>query len=211
MALLIHFLREDDLFFDVGANIGSYSVLASGVCRATTWAFEPDPRTSLSLKRNVEVNKLDDLVTVHQIAIGDVEGQLEFTEGLDTVNRAAIEEDVVTQTVPVGTLDSIAGMYCPLMLKIDVEGYEPHVLRGAATHIKNENLKVIVVETTTPEIESEFGKHGFVRGYYDPFKRKLSKSSNEYLDNNKLFIRDWHFVAQRLQQARHFDVLGHSI
>src|SRR5262249_8696404 len=42
MMFLLHFLRRGDLFFDIGANVGTYTVLASGVCGAKTWAFEPD-------------------------------------------------------------------------------------------------------------------------------------------------------------------------
>jgi hypothetical protein len=49
MMLPLHFLREGDLFLDIGANVGSYTVLASGVCRAKTLAFEPDPGTSRHL------------------------------------------------------------------------------------------------------------------------------------------------------------------
>ena len=41
MMLPLHFLREGDLFLDIGSNVGSYAVLASRVCGATTWAFEP--------------------------------------------------------------------------------------------------------------------------------------------------------------------------
>ena len=43
MALLMHGLRPGDLFVDVGANIGSFTVLASAVCKAQTIAFEPHP------------------------------------------------------------------------------------------------------------------------------------------------------------------------
>jgi hypothetical protein len=43
MAFVLHFLRKDDLFLDVGANIGSYTVLASGVVGAETICFEPVP------------------------------------------------------------------------------------------------------------------------------------------------------------------------
>ena len=51
MAFTLHFLRPDDLFLDVGANIGSYTLLASGVCKARTIAFEPDPETMALLRR----------------------------------------------------------------------------------------------------------------------------------------------------------------
>src|ERR1700737_2016418 len=59
MMFMLHFLQEGDLFLDVGANVGSYTVLASGVCRASTWAFEPDPNTVRHLRRNIAINELD--------------------------------------------------------------------------------------------------------------------------------------------------------
>src|SRR4051812_3701990 len=40
MMFVLHFLRRGELFLDVGANVGTYAVLASGVCKANTWAFE---------------------------------------------------------------------------------------------------------------------------------------------------------------------------
>src|SRR5262245_33485687 len=43
MMFLLHFLRAGDLFLDIGANVGTYTVLASGVSKASTRAFEPDP------------------------------------------------------------------------------------------------------------------------------------------------------------------------
>src|SRR6185295_2090869 len=46
MMLLLHFLRPGDIFLDMGANIGSYSLLAAGVAGATAHAFEPDPQTA---------------------------------------------------------------------------------------------------------------------------------------------------------------------
>ena len=53
--------RKSELFLDVGANIGSYTILASGVCRARTIAFEPDPETANHLRRNVQENELNNL------------------------------------------------------------------------------------------------------------------------------------------------------
>ena len=79
MAFLLHFLRPNDLFYDVGANVGSYTVLASGVCRARTLAFEPDPEAAAALRRNVEFNGLADLVSVRDFAVGSSEGVAGFT------------------------------------------------------------------------------------------------------------------------------------
>src|SRR6266511_4636383 len=87
MMFLLHFLRSGDLFLDIGANVGTYTVLASGVCKASTVAFEPDPTTVLALKRNIEVNGVQDLVTVHELALGATECEVRFTVGLDSTNK----------------------------------------------------------------------------------------------------------------------------
>ena len=63
MAFVLHFLRPGDLFVDIGANIGSYTVLASGVRKARTMAFEPDPLTFEALSRNIALNQLEELGT----------------------------------------------------------------------------------------------------------------------------------------------------
>src|ERR1700730_10681604 len=86
MMFPLHFLREGDLFLDIGANIGSYTVLASGVCRSTTWAFEPDPNTLHHLKRNIAINELNGLVTVYECVLGPTQGEIPFTVGRDPVN-----------------------------------------------------------------------------------------------------------------------------
>ena len=59
MAFLMHLLDADDAFVDVGANRGSYSLLAAGVSGAETWAFEPNPEAYLGLMRNVRLNRLE--------------------------------------------------------------------------------------------------------------------------------------------------------
>jgi hypothetical protein len=56
MGFLLHLLRPNDLFLDVGTNIGSYTILAASVCRARAIAFEPDPDTVRVLRRNIAIN-----------------------------------------------------------------------------------------------------------------------------------------------------------
>ena len=57
MAFALHLLRPGDLFIDVGANAGTYTVLASGVAGAFTEAFEPIPPTADRLELNIAVNR----------------------------------------------------------------------------------------------------------------------------------------------------------
>ena len=54
MSFLLHFLNEADTFYDVGANIGSYTILAAGVCGAKVCSFEPVPSTFFFFKRKCE-------------------------------------------------------------------------------------------------------------------------------------------------------------
>jgi hypothetical protein len=87
MAFTLHFLRPGDLFLDVGANIGSYTLLASGVCKAKAISFEPDSQTMALLRRNIDLNRLHECVELKEAAVGAEEGEVEFTTGRDTGNH----------------------------------------------------------------------------------------------------------------------------
>jgi FkbM family methyltransferase len=211
MMLLLHFLRESDLFLDIGANVGSYVVLASGVCRARTWAFEPDPDTVRQLKRNISVNSLDEMVTVSECALGATRAEVPFTIGLDTMNKVAVASDKNVRKVRQERLDTLVSGALPVMIKIDVEGYEEDVLRGAKSLIANPSLKVIELETVTPWIAGILLSNQFERAYYDPFRRELGREPNDLGSSNFLFVRDWPFVVTRLVTAKRVEILGRRI
>jgi FkbM family methyltransferase len=215
MALTVHFLREGDLFFDVGANVGSYTVLASGIARARTWAFEPDPGTARDFSRNVETNALGDRVVLHQVAVGPADGEVSFTQGEGAMNRV---EAGAAQTVPQRAIDSLTGGAAPSMIKLDVEGYEEQALLGARRTLANPALKVIAMEGTTPSILQLFADNGLERAFYDPFTRVLQRTPNSlaYADgkwtlSNEFYVRDWEFVSERLKTARPITVFGSKI
>jgi FkbM family methyltransferase len=211
MMLPLHLLREGDLFLDIGSNIGSYTILASGICRAATWAFEPDPETVAALKRNIDLNELTGRVVVHELALGDTDGTVSFTRGLDTINRVAMGGEESVRTVTVRRLDTLTGYNRPLMIKMDVEGYEEPVVRGAHGLLAGDSLKVIELETLTAEIKTTLDHHGFRRAYYDPFCRALTTVPNDQPSSNAVFVRDWDFVAARLAAAPAVEILGRSI
>lgn len=212
MMLLLHLLRRGDVFLDIGANIGSYTLLAAGAAGATTLAFEPDPGTAQSLRRNIALNRLEDRVTVHETALGEGDGTVRFSCGLDTVNHVVTGEGNGTfREVPVRRLDALMDGRQPLMMKIDVEGYEEPVLRGAASVLGGESLKVIVIETLTPEIERTFAAHRFERVYYDPFGRVLGTAPNGLPANNALYVRDRPMLEQRIRDANPVRIFGRSI
>jgi FkbM family methyltransferase len=145
MAFTLHLLRPGDQFIDVGANAGTYTVLASGVAGAFTDAFETIPPTADRLEYNVLVNALGSFVTVHRVGIGSCPGRLRFAVAEDTVNRVA-SEDRLAEEFPVETLDRMLSRKAPTLIKIDVEGYEPEVLAGAAAVLKSKSLLALIVE-----------------------------------------------------------------
>jgi FkbM family methyltransferase len=211
MMLPLHFLREGDLFLDIGANVGSYTVISSGVCRARTWAFEPDPDTVRHLRRNVAINGVESLVTIYEQALGRDAGEIPFTIGLDTINRVAAPGEKNVRMVHQDRLDALIGTARPVMIKMDVEGYEEEVLRGAQVLLGKECLKVVELETVTPSINEMLLGYAFERAYYDPFSRRLERESIGASSSNFVFIKDWSFVSARLMAARKIEVLGQAI
>ena len=211
MMFPLHFLREGDLFLDIGANIGSYTVLASGVCRAATWAFEPEPNTARHLKRNIEINDLEKLVTVHECALGPSQGEIPFTIGLDTANKVAGANDKNVRIVRQEQLDKLIGASQPIMIKMDVEGYEEDVLQGATALLASPCLKVIESETVTPGISRMMLSNNFEMAYYNPFTRRLDRNPLAWKSSNSLFIRDWPVVEARLAIAKRIKIFNYNI
>lgn len=211
MMLPLHFLRQNDLFLDIGANVGTYTVLASGVCRATTYAFEPDPETQSKLRRNVEINQIEEYVQVFECALGPRSGTTAFTIGLDTNNRIATANDTATRTVRMEALDKIVYDLNPAMMKIDVEGAGLEVLSGAEHTLVNPSLKIIELEYPSAECIRILSSNGFEIGCYDPFHRTLNRDVSSCRSSNALFVRDWPFVTDRLLRARPVEILGRTI
>lgn len=210
MAFVLHALRPGDLFVDVGANIGSYSILASGVAGAHSVAIEPDPRTAKNLARNVEVNRLADEVEIVEAAVGAEEGTITFTTGKDTMNRVATGADVDVQTVPLKRLDEILENYKPTLAKFDVEGYETKALLGAEQTLAQSSLSAVLLETVDDEALGILERHRFKKFGYSPERRQLMEDD---LGNgaNLLFVRDAELLQQRLSSSPARNFRGHLI
>lgn len=189
MTFVLDTLTANDTFLDIGANVGSYTVLASKVCGARTIAFEPDPQTVNFLTRNIEVNCIGDRVAVIQAALGAESGAINFTRGRDTVNRVARSNEADTQTVPMVRLDDALEGREPALIKMDVEGYEAEVLKGAAKTLASQNLKALIVETVDAEVEDILRAAGFRKKYYNTSEKTLQ--DEEFIPSkNSIMVRD---------------------
>ncbi len=211
MGFLLHFLREDDLFVDIGANIGAYTILASSEIQAKTLSIEPIPDTFKILNENIKINNINNKVTALNIGLAGNKSELFFTDTLDTVNHVSTNSETNTIKVPVQTLDDLLyGADIPILLKIDVEGYEWEVLRGAGNVLKNQELKVIIIELNgsgyrygfqDAAIHQKLLNCGYSPYAYDPMTRNLTELVS-YGTQNTIYIRDFEYVSKRVKSAR---------
>jgi FkbM family methyltransferase len=210
MSFLLHLLRPADLFIDAGANIGGYTVLASAHVEADTIAIEPAPSTYAKLLANIRINDMADRVHALNIALGSATGVVNFTTSLDTTNHVVIGDEAVdTVKIKIDTLDNVLQNRSPILLKIDVEGFETQVLTGAKRMLQNESLKAIIIELNGLSerygVENEKTHevllgYGFLPYTYEPFKKELLRCET-FGDFNTIYIRDVDFVKDRLQTA----------
>jgi len=209
MAFCLHVLRSGDLFVDVGANIGSYTVLASKVIGANSLSLEPVPVTFERLIRNININEINNLVDSRRCAVGNANGTLKFSSDCDTTNQVVDENYVgVAIEVPVTSLDTMLENLKPTLIKIDVEGYEPQVIEGAIKTLMCDSLLAILLETVNPEIERALKNSGFNSASYDPFERNLLMSANNQLSSNYLWIKNSDLVIDRCKSAPKQKALG---
>ena len=223
MAFLLHFLREGDRFIDVGANIGSYTILAAGVVGASAICIEPIPSTFKILTENIFLNGIDKKVIALNTGAGAAEGKLFFTSENDTVNQVVLHPkagDAVVE-VTITSLDKIILQYfVPVCIKIDVEGFETEVLNGAGHLLQNPALQEIIIELIgggasfgfdEKTIHTKLIDHGFSPFSYDPFSRKILPADEIQKHNNQLYLRDANAVQQKVKSARKYNVMGVEI
>ncbi|MDR1182284.1 MAG: FkbM family methyltransferase [Bacteroidales bacterium] len=216
MSFLLHFLRKEDTFADIGANIGSYTILASAHVGAKTFSFEPVPSTFSHLMDNIVINRLKNNVVALNIALGSSKGTIAFTSSLDTTNHVANENEDDIISVPVETLDDVLeNQQCPSLLKIDVEGFETEVFIGGGKTLKNKKLKAIIVELNgsgsrygydDKDIHNTLLGVGFLPYKYDPKTRILTEIPYFESTGNTIYLRDKQFVINRITNAQTFDI-----
>jgi FkbM family methyltransferase len=223
MAYLLHVLRPDDLFVDVGANVGSYTILACSAIGARGYAFEPIPQTYKRLVDNLRINNIVDRVACPNIGIGSEEGVLTFAADQGCCNHALAhgETSEFTTSVNVSTLDKALNDDSPSLIKIDVEGYERPVLDGAEKTLACESLHSVILELNGSGERYGFDEsqilqlmfdYGFRSFSYDPFSRKLVDLDGKNLESgNTLFIRDKALVQDKLYNSPKFEILGMQI
>jgi FkbM family methyltransferase len=217
MAFVIHALRPGDLFLDLGANVGGYTVLASAVAAAKSISCEPIESTFERLERNIRLNRIESLTDPRRVAVGATAGTRRVIADSDTTNRVAPPEYAgKTADVPVATVDSLlqsVSHEAPFILwKADLEGHEAAMLQGASESLGAGVPHAILLESNSDEVTSILERHKFLPAEYDPFDRRVAVRGNE-ARQNYLWIRDGSFkvVQERVAEAPKFCVQGVSV
>jgi FkbM family methyltransferase len=133
-AAMLQDLRDDDVLFDIGANVGMVALHAAKICR--TVAFEPDPSFQRRLEVNTALNP-DRTFALEPIAVSDTNGSVVlYTDGDEGNSPSLVHQRGENNSVSVSarSLDSLVAegrLPRPTVVKLDVEGAEILVLRGA--------------------------------------------------------------------------------
>jgi FkbM family methyltransferase len=153
--------RAGEVLVDVGANVGLYTIWAARTRGATVYAFEPESQNYALLNRNIHYNALGSQVQAFCIALSDRSGLGELhlsrfaaggschslDERVDPCHRPAAPE--FTQGCVAATLDGLLAegrIAPPQHIKVDVDGFEPKVLRGARSVLRGESVRSLLVE-----------------------------------------------------------------
>ncbi|MDA1190502.1 MAG: FkbM family methyltransferase [Candidatus Poribacteria bacterium] len=149
---------QGGMYFDIGANVGYYGLLAAHMSnkRIQVYAFEPGSESYRFLTRNVRDNELGKRVTPYQLGIGDVDDFGEFSKygtGASMVRGwdGGKGDELGTETIRIARLDSLfspSSLTHPVTVKIDVEGAEFSVLQGGQAFFNSPKVSCVLCEVT---------------------------------------------------------------
>lgn len=189
-------IRDGETLFDVGANIGLYSIYAAlRHPNARIMAFEPEYANLHLLKDNILANRLEGRIEVYSLAFSSHSG-LSYLHIQDATPGAALHTesrdqlDFTSEQRPVIWREGICILtvddFCqfakvsPHHLKIDVDGTEPEILEGAARTLRSEKLRSLLVEIPSKPVSQRTCRRlledaGLVRQWYDPQAKSLNE------------------------------------
>ncbi len=188
-------LASGDLFVDVGANVGLYSVLmAEFGCEVI--AFEPIDATADQLEKNLALNGYE--ATVMRCALADEPGSMKMA-GPDALRQHLVDDDGSAEgtTVPVKTLDDVVGERIVAGLKIDVEGAERMVLLGGSVALSEGRIRLLQLEWNDMA-EKNFGEDrratvelltGFGYSLFRPDERGVLHPLSDAVLGSDIFAR----------------------
>ena len=155
--------KKNKIFFDVGANVGMYSIFAALNSKVVVYAFEPESNNFQTLMNNIDQNNLSDFITPYPIGLSDITelsklqiskfeaGSSHHTVGenlLDHKNLEAISNNF-SQGIFSTTIDDLCFRWklpIPSYLKIDVDGIESKIIEESKKTLSSSDLESVLIE-----------------------------------------------------------------
>ena len=193
MKYIINTLKEDDIFYDVGANIGLYTRLAELIIdNGEIHSFEPIPELYCYLKRKFAKSN----ILINNYALGNKVGNCDFLKETDdkTYGGSTLIQDLSVKSqnnfktieIKTITLDSyIESHQKPTFLKLDVEGSESLVIEGGKEFLKH-NSPIIAMEIWSGEDGEKYSYRAAVKLYELSYKSYKLNTEGEL----ELFSKD---------------------
>jgi FkbM family methyltransferase len=200
-------IKPGDVFYDVGANVGPYSLIAAKATGngARVFAFEPSAPSFNDLSRNVLINDCAESIVPLPLALWSESRLLSFTyhslvPGASThrVSSNLRLQRPLTETIIGIRLDDLVerfGLHVPTHAKIDVDGYELEVLRGATRTLTRPEWRSIIVELDREETDRNRAiKALLADAGFDSGDRQERTPSRRYPDPEE---RDVYWIFRR--------------
>jgi FkbM family methyltransferase len=196
-------VKSDDAFIDIGANVGEYTLFVKTTAGCTVHAFEPNKRAYEELRQNIALNHFEDIYT-YNVGLGEEPGELLLTNKYGTANHVVLASASSGQTqalesIAVHVLADYAFEGRRLFMKMDVEGYEYFILKGAAKLLADQRLQAIIIELTgaakkfgvdEADVHGMLLEAGFIPVQYLVKEKKLvNRSTYNHEDFNTIYIR----------------------
>lgn len=184
-----HAVHEGSVVYDIGANVGFYTLLASTLVgpRGQVYAFEPSPRNCQMLRRHLEMNDIKN-VSLQQVAVFSRDGEGLFDCGINhSMGHLGTSGTVRVPTIALDSFVFDQAMPPPNVIKIDVEGAELEVLKGGYKTLC-QIRPLILLATHGAAIHREcchfLKESGFALGSLD---RRSLEESDELLARHSTF------------------------
>ncbi|MCK7546201.1 FkbM family methyltransferase [Marinobacter bryozoorum] len=149
-------LRANDLVLDVGANIGNHTLYLAAVAGLRVVAFEPNPELCVPLRQAISLNDLDGRVTLHEVGVGASEGNAHFAERKpeNIGGQSLTLDDSDAAPISVISLDALDLEDKVRAIKVDVEGMELSVLKGAGNLISRDKPYLFIEAQTESDFDA---------------------------------------------------------